>query len=88
MLTSLPNPSTYGQPVTFTATVRAAGPTANRKVTFWNGTTSLGSTNLVSGVAKITTSNLPKTTNPITAVYSGDSVYPKSTSQALSQVVK
>jgi hypothetical protein len=88
VLTSRPDPSIYGQPVTFTATVRAAGPKPTGKVTFRNGTTSLGSASLVNGVAKITESNLPKTTNRITAVYHGDSVYPKSTSEVLSQVVK
>jgi uncharacterized repeat protein (TIGR03803 family) len=86
-LASSLNPSTYGQPVTLTATVSSAGPTATGTVTFKNGSKSLGSATLSGGVAKITKSTLPAGTLTITATYNGDTVHAKSTSPALTQVV-
>jgi hypothetical protein len=87
VLTSSPNPSTYGEPVTLTATVSSAGPTPTGTVTFKNGKKSLGSATLSGGVAKLTTSTLAVGTTTITASYSGDAANEKSTSPALKQVV-
>jgi uncharacterized repeat protein (TIGR03803 family) len=86
-LTSSLNPSTYGQPVTLTATVSSVGPTPTGTVTFKNGSKSLGSATLSGGVAKITKSTLPAGTLTITATYNGDTANAKSTSPALTQVV-
>ncbi len=86
-LASSLNPSTYGQAVTFTATVTSAGPTPTGTVTFKNGTTSLGSGSLSSGVAKLKTSTLPAGTLSITATYPGDTANAGSTSKVLKQVV-
>jgi len=87
------NPSTYGQPVTFTATVSSttgAG-TPTGTVSFQNGTTVLGSGTLNSaGVATYTTTStqLPTGTDSITAVYGSDQNHAKSTSAAFTQTVK
>jgi len=86
-LTSSPNPSLHGQPVTFTATVTSTGPMPTGKVVLKNGCTSLGSAALINGVAKKTTSILPVGTNSITATYNGDVESAKSTSPVLTQVV-
>jgi hypothetical protein len=86
-LTSSPNPSAHGQPVTFTATASSAGPLPTGKVVFKNGGTLLGSALLVNGVATKTTSKLPVGTESITATYNGDGESEKSTSTPLNQIV-
>jgi Ca2+-binding RTX toxin-like protein len=79
------NTSTYGQAVTFTATVSAVNPAelAGENVTFKEGSTTLGSGTLnASGVASFTTAatQLSAGNNqPITAVYAGDGDYQGST---------
>jgi uncharacterized repeat protein (TIGR03803 family) len=88
IIASSSNPSTYGQAVTFTATVSSAGPTPTGTATFKNGNASLGSATLSGGVAHITTSTLPRGTLTITASYSGDAENLKSTSQDLEQQVE
>jgi hypothetical protein len=87
-VTSPLNPSTYGNPVTFTATETAMGiPTGS--VTFKRGTAVLGNGTLNNGVATYTptTAQLPAGNNSITAVYKGDSTHTGSTSAILVQVV-
>jgi poly(3-hydroxybutyrate) depolymerase len=84
------NPSTYGEAVTFTATVSSgASGTIPGNVGFYNGSTSLGSGALSGGVASYTTTKLqlPAGTDSITAVYKGNSSFATSTSGVLSQVV-
>lgn len=77
-LSSSVNPSVYGQSTTFTATVGASGtstaPTGS--VTFFDGTTKLGTANLSTSNG-VTTATLPDSTLPlgdrtISADYSGD----------------
>jgi uncharacterized repeat protein (TIGR03803 family) len=87
-LTSSTNPSTSGQSVTFTATVvpEYSGTPAGR-VTFKNGSATLGPVTLSGGVATFATSNLPVGTDSITAVYSGNADFSGSTSPVLSQTV-
>jgi hypothetical protein len=59
-LTSSLNPSTYGQPVTFTATVTSASGTPTGSISFMSGGATLGTVALNSnGVAQFTTSSLP-----------------------------
>jgi Big-like domain-containing protein/VCBS repeat protein len=82
------NPSTYGQPVTFTATVKSAGPLPTGKVYFKDGTTGTGTAVLSNGVATLTKSALAVGTHPITAQYLGDNYNAKSTSEVLNQVVQ
>jgi uncharacterized repeat protein (TIGR03803 family) len=86
-ITSSLNPSTYGQPVTLTATVSSDGPTPTGTVTFKSGSTSLGTASLSGGVAKITNSTLAAGTATITASYGGDTANAKSMSTGLKQVV-
>jgi hypothetical protein len=79
-----------GQPVTFTATVTAAGtgngaPTG--RVTFKDGTTVLGSATLSGGVATFTTSSLSLRSHTITASYSGGDGNVASTSKSLTERV-
>jgi hypothetical protein len=86
-LSSSPNPSAHGQPVRFTAGVSSAGPLPTGKVAFKNGSASLGSGDLVSGVATLTKSNLPLGSLSITATYEGDAESEESTTPVLVQVV-
>jgi Bacterial Ig-like domain (group 3)/Beta-propeller repeat len=88
-LSSSPNPSTYGQKVTFTAVVTPSlgAPPDGETVTFMKGTKVLGTGTLSGGSASFTTSTLPVGTSYIKAVYGGDSNFAGSTSKAVSQVV-
>ena len=87
-LTSSPNPSQFGQAVTFTAHITSSGPAPTGKVKFLDGTTSIGSVTLSGGVAKLTKSTLAVGTHPITADYLSDAFSAKSTSPVLNQVVQ
>ncbi len=88
-LTSSPNPTTFGQSVTLTATVSngtSTPPTGT--VSFMLGSTTLGTGTLnSSGVATYTTSTLAAGPNQIDAVYGGDSNNPSSTSNSIIQAV-
>lgn len=84
-----PNPGTYGQAVTLTATVvpSISGDQASGPVTFFDGSVSLGATNLSSNVAQISVSNFAAGSHSITASYAGDRNFAGSTSSALAEVV-
>ena len=85
-LTSSLDPSLFGQPVTFTATVNPfSGPTGT--VQFFDGAISLGTVALSGGTASLTTSALAVGSHFITASYSGDTNFGGSTSAALTQIV-
>jgi tetratricopeptide (TPR) repeat protein len=85
-LSSSLNPSTFGQSVTFTASV---GPgMATGEVTFLRGAEPLGTVSLSGGMAKYTATNLPVGVESITAVYRGSTAFYTSASSSLSQVVK
>jgi hypothetical protein len=88
-LSSSPNPSMYGQSVTFTAAVIGNdGSIPAGTVTFSNRSTLLGTSTLnASGIATLATSSLPAGTNQITATYSGDVNYSASTSDTLQQMI-
>jgi Bacterial Ig-like domain (group 3)/Beta-propeller repeat len=88
-ISSSPNPSIYGQAVTFTATVTSyvGAPSDGGTVTFTKGTKVLGTGTLSGGSASFTTSTLPVGTNYVKAVYGGDSNLLGSTSKAVGQVV-
>src|SRR5439155_196873 len=86
------NPSVSGQPVTFTATVKAktsgAG-TPTGTVTFRDGPTTLGTGTLnASGHATFVTSTLAVGAHPITGSYGGGATFSGSTSSTLTQTVK
>jgi hypothetical protein len=78
-LTASVNPSTLGQSVTLTASVRPNGSstTPTGSVDFFDTTTNtdLGSMPLSGGSASLTTSNLPGGNHVILASYSGDSTF-------------
>jgi hypothetical protein len=87
-LTSSSNPSTYGEPVTLTATVTSSGPTPTGSVTFKNGSVILGSRTLnASGVATLTTAKIPVGADTLTSTYNGDALNGKSVSAAITQAV-
>jgi hypothetical protein len=89
LLTSAPNPSNQGQSVALTATVSPTN--GNGTVSFYdNGVAIAGCTNVPIthlGRASCNTSTLPTGKDPLTAVYSGDTVYGTSTSNTVNQVV-
>jgi hypothetical protein len=72
------NPSIYGQPVTFTATLTGTSSAPTGTVTFINGTTSIGTAALtvtggLTSTATFTTSALPAGTDAITVSYASSS---------------
>ncbi len=83
--------TTFGSPITLTATVSHSGATApTGTVTFFDGTTSLGSPNLpASGTVTFTTTatQLGGGSHSLTAFYSGDTKYDNSTSTAVNYTV-
>jgi len=80
------NPGTFGQAVTFTASVVSASPSATGSVNFFDGSTQIGAVSLSSGgTVTFTTSSLAFGTHSITAVYTGDAQRATSTSAALSE---
>jgi len=85
------NPSTFGNPVTFTAIVTVNPPgsgTPSGTVTFRRGATMLGSAPLdTTGHASLITTGLQVGTSTITASYSGDANFLPSTSASLAQAV-
>jgi poly(3-hydroxybutyrate) depolymerase len=88
-LSSLQNPSTYGQTVTFVAMVSSSkgAPPDGETVSFMKGQTVLGTGALNGGSVTLATSTLAGGTASVTAVYTGDSTFGGSTSKALKQVV-
>jgi hypothetical protein len=88
-LTSSPNPSMKGQPVTFTAKVKGAlerEPIPRGTIRFNIGS-GRQTVNLVHGVAKLTTSQLPVGKTRVTAHYFGDGAFNPNTSGRIIEVV-
>jgi hypothetical protein len=86
-LASGPNPSAFGQPVTFTATVTSAAGVPTGTVTFLDGAAVLGTSPLSGGAASFATAGLSAGLHSITAVYGGSASFGGSTSSALTQTV-
>jgi hypothetical protein len=88
-----PGPVLVGTPVTMQASVRAPGgalaTAATGTMKFMSGTTQVGATEaVVGGVASVTTSTLPVgTALQLTAVYSGNPTYARSTSSPVTYEV-
>jgi len=74
-----------GASLTLTATVSPSAATGS--VTFYNGSTSIGSSDLSSGTATFSTSFSSAGTESLTATYGGDSTYSSSTSSEVSVTV-
>ena len=89
-LSSAPNPSTVGQPVTFTVSVACSiGIAPTGTVSFMQGGTTLGVATLnTSGDGSFTTSTLSSRNNNVRAVYNGDANCSGSTSNTVQQVVQ
>ena len=79
------NPSTYGNSVTFTATVSPSA--AAGTVTFKDGSNTLGTGTLSGGTAHYTLTSLTAGSHSITAVYPANGNYNGSTSSTLTQTV-
>jgi hypothetical protein len=90
LLTASPNPTGVGQTVTLTATVTGTGapsPPAGT-VTFYDGTTPLGTATLnASDSATFTVSTLALGTHALTAVYAVSGPYSGSTSAVVSETI-
>jgi len=86
---SSPNPSTFGQPVTFTAAVAAPGATtATGTIQFRDGADPIGSPlTVTAGAASVTIQTLAGGNHAISALYSGSANLNASTSATLTQSV-
>lgn len=84
-LQSSPNPASFGQGVTFIASVTGSSP--GGMVTFMDGATTLGSGTVSGGVATFATSNLSVGWHDMSAVYAGDADNTSSTSSVLEQQI-
>jgi Bacterial Ig-like domain (group 3)/MBG domain (YGX type) len=83
-----PASANFGSSVTLTATVTAAQGQATGTVTFYNGSTSLGSGTLNgSGTATLTTSALPAGTDTLTATYAAQGGFVASTSPPVTIII-
>jgi hypothetical protein len=80
-----PITSTFGQSITFTASVTPN--TATGTVTFEDGSRSLGTSTLSGGSASFSTNSLTVGSHSITAVYGGDTNDNGSTSSAIAETV-
>ena len=89
VVTSSTNPSTYGQAVSFTATLTSSigPPPDGETVTFMKGAAVLGTGTLANGLATFTTSSLTPGTYSVKAVYAGDATFAASSSAVLKQTV-
>jgi plastocyanin len=83
------NPSAFGQPVTFTATVISGVGTPAGTVTFMDGATPLGTPAALNGlgIATLTTPSLTAGTHSITAIYNSNGSFATSTSASVTQNV-
>jgi hypothetical protein len=88
VLTSSGSPTVYGQNVTLTASIAPQnGGVCTGSVTFSDGGTTLATVNAVGNSASFSTTSLAAGTHSITATYSGDSNFSRSTSSPIAQVV-
>ncbi len=90
-LTSAPNPSVIGQPVTLTANAAAVAPGAgvpSGSIDLLDGVTVVGSATLdASGTATLATTSLGVGSHTLTARYSGDAAFTGATSGAVAHDV-
>jgi Bacterial Ig-like domain (group 3)/FG-GAP-like repeat len=90
-LSSSATTSVVGNQITLTATLspfsEGTFSTNGETVTFYNGTTSIGTGMLSSGVAMLTTSSLPGGSDTLTAAYSGDGSFSASASGSVALTV-
>lgn len=83
------NPALSGQSLTLTATIiPGLSGSPSGTVTFYDGSTPIGSGTVAGSVATFTTTTLSVGTHSLTAAYGGDQNFAASTSAALSQAVQ
>jgi sugar lactone lactonase YvrE len=88
-LTSNPNPSITGAPVTFSVTVSSDGSTPTGQITLLDGTTVLATTQLgASGAAQFVYTFTTSGNHSMTVAYAGDTSNSSAVSPALVQAVK
>jgi hypothetical protein len=85
VFTASPNPATLGAAVTLTATLVPAGGTG--KITFYDGTTVVGTAPIASGRATLSTKSLAAGSWRLRAIYEGDSTYGIAESGVVSEAV-
>lgn len=85
-LQSLPNPSTYGEAVTFTATISPSVPD-RETVNFYDGGTLIATATTAFSLATFKTTSLVSGSHTITATYPGDADFAASASNAVTQTV-
>jgi hypothetical protein len=83
-----PNPVFADAPVTLTASLPSYASAETGTMTFYSGTTALGTANVSGGSATLTTTSLAAGTQSITAAYSGDANYAPATSSGISETVQ
>jgi len=88
VVTTSVSPSQFGQPVTFTATVKRFRGTVpdGELVMFFDGKTEVGTAVTANGIATFTTSSLTAGTHTVKATYAGDATF-KPSSGKVTQVV-
>jgi hypothetical protein len=86
-LISSPNPSIFGQSISFTAKVTSASGTPTGTVFLLQGSTTLATAALVNGAAAFSLSSLPAGKYSIVAAYQGSGNFNPSTSDAVDQTV-
>ena len=84
-LTTSATQTNAGSPVTLTAMVFSSTGLSldGGSVSFYDGTTLLGNVPLTAGTASLTTTTLPTGTNPISATYSGTTLFAASASSTI-----
>jgi hypothetical protein len=85
-LYTAPNPSAVGQTVALVARISPAAATGT--VTFYRGSTAMGSAAVIDGAATITTSTLSQGPHSLTATYLGSVDYTPSVSSIVTQLVQ
>ena len=87
-LTTSANPVFMTYPVSFTASLPSYASSDTGAVTFYDGTSQIGTASMSGGSATLTTSALPAGPQSITAVYSGDANYGSGTSNAVAENIQ
>jgi hypothetical protein len=88
VLSASPNPALVGTTVTFTATVSSLAGTPVGSVSFYDGTTLIGTATLASGVATYSTNTLSGGSHNITATYVATPNFATSTSNVVVEVIE
>jgi hypothetical protein len=87
-VSSSANPISWGQSVTFIAIVTPqVGSSPTGTVTFYDGSTAIGSANLSANTAQLTLATFGGGSHSITAKYNGDANFTASSSSALAETV-